>query len=228
MISDQFLPFVLTPVPPAFSFGFPSSFSAVLTSIHSRTTLSSPFLIPIPFVSPPKGLLLLFSFFKFSSRLTPFPFSFNLYRYPLVLPASFSKFRFLAFVPVLTLPDFQTPNDTDLPKIPGVPASPQLPENRPRNPPRFAFEARRPRPQKRRQVKPRPKERPSVTDTEATWSTGIYPYSLIEHATTSRREQVQNQSLCNWYGRISLSLALLTTFSQPSYLPPPVPSRLIF
>jgi hypothetical protein len=151
-------------------------------------------------VSPPKGPLLPYSSFNSLFRLIHFLPSLILYKYLRVLPSFSPKFLFSASVPVLTLPDFQTPSDLDQPKLPKVPASPQPPENHPRLPARFSFDARRSRPQRRRQVKPRPKDKPSVMDVEAAWSAGIYPYSLIEHATAPRRERLPIQPLRHWYG----------------------------
>jgi len=154
------------------------------------------------FVWLPQGPIMLSQSLKFPRLKLLFHSSSNLYKLPrLFSPFSFSsKFLISTSVPVLTLPDFQTPNDPSPSMTSEVPASPQPPEIRPRIPPCLSFDARKSHPQKRRHVKPRPKEKPSVTDVEAAWSTGIYPYSLVNHAASSKQEHIQSQSLRHWYG----------------------------
>ena len=193
---------VLSPVQPVFPPAL-GSFSYVLmffAAHFSSQSVSVPIMHSNSFVLPPKGLS--FQYLPYSTLFSLISFlpSLILYKYLRVSPTFTPKFLFSVSVPVLTLPNFQTPSDLDQPKIPEVPASPQPPENRPRPPARFSFDDRQSRPQKRRQAKPRPKDKPSVTDIEAAWSTGIYPYSLVGHATALRRERIRIQSLCNWYG----------------------------
>jgi hypothetical protein len=79
-------------------------------------------------VSPPKGPLLPYSSFNSLFRLIHFLPSLILYKYLRVLPSFSPKFLFSAFVPVLTLPDFQTPSDLDQPKPPKFPRHLSLPK----------------------------------------------------------------------------------------------------
>ena len=148
-------------------------------------------------VSPPKAPL---SQYSSLLRLMFFLPSLILFKCPRLSPPFLLKFLLSASVPVLIPPNFQTPSDLEQPETPEIPASPQPPKNQPRLPPRLLFDVRRSRPQKCRQAKPRPKDKPSVTDVEAAWSAGIYPYSLVEHAAAPRRRHIPIQSLCNWYG----------------------------
>ena len=120
---------------------------------------------------------------KFPRLKLLFYSSSNLYKLPrLFSPFSFSfKSLISTSVPVLTLPDFQTPNDPGSSTTLEVPAQFPPPENRPQNRSRFTFEARQPRPQKHRHVKPRPKEKSPLTSTEAALSGLDYVSSKDTH-----------------------------------------------
>ena len=190
---------VLSPVQPVFPPAL-GSFSYVLmffAAHFSSQNVSVPIMHSNSFVLPPKGLS--FQYLPYSTLFSLISFlpSLILYKYPWVLPTFLPKFLFSVSVLVLMLPNFQTPSDLDQPKIPKVPVSPQPPKNWPRPPARFSFDDRQSCPQKCHQEKPRLKDKPSVTDIKAAWSTGIYPYSLVEHATAPRRECIWIQSLCN-------------------------------
>ena len=191
----------------------------------SSQSVSVPIMHSNSFVLPPKGPS--FQYLPYSPLISLISFlpSLILYKYLQVSPTFSLKFLFSVSVPVLTLPNFQTPSDLDQPKIPKVPMSPQSPKNRPRPPAQFSFDNRQSRPQKHHQVKPRPKDKPSVTDVEAAWSMSIYPYSLVEHATAPRRERIWIQLQSNWYRWLLHIFSLLTPFLQPSILYSPPTSR---
>ena len=125
---------VLSPVQPVFPPAL-GSFSYVLmffAAHFSSQSVSVPIMHSNSFVLPPKGLS--FQYLPYSTLFSLISFlpSLILYKYLRVSPTFSPKFLFSVSVPVLTLPNFQTPSDLDQPKIPEVPVSPQPPENRPR------------------------------------------------------------------------------------------------